>query len=202
MAAMDFPPNPTQGQVYSNGSVSYTYNGYAWVGGAPGSSIFAPLLSPVFTGDPRAPTPTVGDNDTSIATTAFVTANAVKKGGDVMTGSLAVQATVSARAFSVDTPTGVDPFLALNKPASGRTNAISGRVVSSPRWVMELGDSIAESGSTAGSNFTLSRYNDAGAFLNSPLTINRASGRATMENLAVSFSGATVPTVGFAIGIG
>jgi hypothetical protein len=34
----------------------------------------APLDSPVFTGNPRAPTPTAGDNDTSIATTAFVQA--------------------------------------------------------------------------------------------------------------------------------
>jgi len=33
---------------------------------------FAPLASPVFTGDPQAPTPIFGDNDTSIATTAFV----------------------------------------------------------------------------------------------------------------------------------
>ena len=34
----------------------------------------APLDSPVFTGNPTAPTPTAGDNDTSIATTAFVQA--------------------------------------------------------------------------------------------------------------------------------
>lgn len=33
----------------------------------------APLASPTFTGDPKAPTPAPGDNDTSIATTAFVT---------------------------------------------------------------------------------------------------------------------------------
>ncbi len=36
-------------------------------------SAYAPLASPTFTGDPKAPTPTAGDNDTSIATTAFVT---------------------------------------------------------------------------------------------------------------------------------
>ena len=36
------------------------------------STSFAPKASPVFTGDPRAPTPASGDNDTSIATTAFV----------------------------------------------------------------------------------------------------------------------------------
>lgn len=34
----------------------------------------APLASPVFTGNPTAPTPATGDNDTSIATTAFVKA--------------------------------------------------------------------------------------------------------------------------------
>lgn len=34
----------------------------------------APLNSPQLTGDPRAPTPAAGDNDTSIATTAFVQA--------------------------------------------------------------------------------------------------------------------------------
>jgi hypothetical protein len=33
----------------------------------------APLASPALTGNPTAPTPTAGDNDTSIATTAFVT---------------------------------------------------------------------------------------------------------------------------------
>jgi hypothetical protein len=32
----------------------------------------APLASPVFTGNPTAPTPSTGDNDTSVATTAFV----------------------------------------------------------------------------------------------------------------------------------
>lgn len=32
----------------------------------------APLASPALTGNPTAPTPTLGDNDTSIATTAFV----------------------------------------------------------------------------------------------------------------------------------
>ncbi len=35
---------------------------------------YAPLLSPVFTGNPQAPTAAFGDNDTTIATTAFVQA--------------------------------------------------------------------------------------------------------------------------------
>jgi hypothetical protein len=36
----------------------------------------APIASPTFTGDPKAPTPAAGDSDTSLATTAFVS-NAV-----------------------------------------------------------------------------------------------------------------------------
>jgi hypothetical protein len=43
-------------------------------------SAYAPLASPALTGNPTAPTPTAGDNDTSIATTAFVT-SAVTAGG-------------------------------------------------------------------------------------------------------------------------
>lgn len=39
-----------------------------------GLTCFAPIASPVFTGNPQAPTPAPGDNDTSIATTAFVQA--------------------------------------------------------------------------------------------------------------------------------
>ena len=35
-------------------------------------SAYAPLNSPLFTGDPRGPTAALGDNDTSLATTAFV----------------------------------------------------------------------------------------------------------------------------------
>jgi hypothetical protein len=51
----------------------------------------ANIASPVFTGDPQAPTPSAADNDTSIATTAFVTTkvgNYVLKAGDTMTGNL------------------------------------------------------------------------------------------------------------------
>lgn len=41
----------------------------------------APLASPVFTGDPKAPTPAQFDNDTSIATTGFVKAKGVEFAG-------------------------------------------------------------------------------------------------------------------------
>ena len=41
---------------------------------ATAATTYAPIASPTFTGDPKAPTPATADNDTSIATTAFVKA--------------------------------------------------------------------------------------------------------------------------------
>jgi len=49
----------------------------------PAPTGFAPLASPAFTGNPTAPTPSPGDSDTSIATTAFV-ANAVSAAGGLL----------------------------------------------------------------------------------------------------------------------
>ena len=62
-----FPEAPTDGKSYSRQSA-------AWHDLTPDFAIKAPLADPVFTGNPQAPTPSPADADTSIATTAFVTA--------------------------------------------------------------------------------------------------------------------------------
>ena len=48
----------------------------------------APLASPAFTGNPTAPTPATGDNDTSIATTAFVQSQKTTSNIDTTAGRL------------------------------------------------------------------------------------------------------------------
>ena len=53
------------------------------------ASTYAPIASPVFTGDARAVTPTFGDNDTSIATTAFV--QSALSGGTAVARNLEVE---------------------------------------------------------------------------------------------------------------
>lgn len=55
----------------------------------------APLNSPIFTGNPTAPNPAYGDDDTSIATTSFVQANAVAK--TTQTGAAKVPAGTTAQ---------------------------------------------------------------------------------------------------------
>lgn len=70
--AFDFPNSPTTNQQVTgpNGAV-YQWDGVKWIS-AVGAAAYAPLASPTFTGDPKAPTPAAGDADTSVATTAFV----------------------------------------------------------------------------------------------------------------------------------
>ncbi|MET0167523.1 MAG: tail fiber domain-containing protein [Vicinamibacterales bacterium] len=64
------------------------------------------------------------------------------------------------------------------------------------RWVIRS-ESDAETGSNAGSTFKIYRCNDAGAALDSPLTINRATGAATFvgEVLASTFFSSTAANV-------
>lgn len=65
---IDFPASPSVGQQYIYAGVTYTYTAR----GVWSAASFAPLDSPAFIGNPTAPTAGQGDNDTSIATTAFV----------------------------------------------------------------------------------------------------------------------------------
>jgi hypothetical protein len=89
----DTPPaSPIQGQLWwesDSGLLNLSYNDgnttqWVAVGGGGGP---IPTNSPVFTGDPQAPTPATADNDTSIATTAFVKAQGyVTAASPVFTG--------------------------------------------------------------------------------------------------------------------
>jgi hypothetical protein len=152
----------------------------------------APLASPAFTGTPSLPTGATGvtqapgDNDASIATTAFVTggiataiaplapttalANYLPLAGGTLTGPLAV------------TPASGAAFLTLNKSASGFGAYVMGQMAGSSRWQVSLGSNAPEGGSNSGSDFNVSRYSDAGAAIDTPLSINRANGQATFAN--------------------
>jgi hypothetical protein len=88
----------------------------------------------------------------------------VAKAGDTMTGNLGM--------------TKVDPAIILNKAASGQGNYIYGRMNTVNRWRMSIGDGVAEV-TNAGSDFSITRCNDAGTFLDDPLTISRGTGIST-----------------------
>lgn len=85
--------DPVQGGLggVSNSPLLQLANRTKWLKGQVDSintalAAIATLASPIFTGDPRAPTPATGDNDTSLATTAFVQNSLATTSKDV-TGS-------------------------------------------------------------------------------------------------------------------
>jgi len=70
------PPTATGGiSDAPSDSLTYGRNNGAWVDA---------WASPILTGNPTAPTPAASDNDTSIATTAFVTAAVAAGGGGIL----------------------------------------------------------------------------------------------------------------------
>jgi len=78
-AYVEISPSPGSTDAVPEGSVNLYYT-EARVSANATVTSKAPLASPIFTGDPRAPTPTAGDADTSIATTQFV-ASAISTAG-------------------------------------------------------------------------------------------------------------------------
>lgn len=57
--------------------------------------------------------------------------------------------------------------------------AITGAKNGLSRWIISLGTSNTESGSNAGSDFYVARFNDAGAYISTPITISRGTGALT-----------------------
>lgn len=65
----------------------------------------------------------------------------------------------------------------LNYVSSGYNRNIYGSTNGSYRWGMRLGNSSVESGSNAGSDFELNRYDDAGSYIESVVYVRRNNGK-------------------------
>jgi hypothetical protein len=166
----------------------------------PSDTSRAPLASPTFTGTPQAPTPATTDSTTNLATTAFVNSAALLKTGGALTGSLII----NSSQLQINPPTGTASIVLapqsatnginiyLKKNGSGAGVSLTVQNVSSTRWVMNIGDAVPESGSNAGSNFVMQRFDDSGAFLGNGLSINRATGNVTLVG-SIGVNGTAAP---------
>ena len=96
---------PVQSVATRTGAVVLTHNDITdW---AATLASYALLASPVFTGDARAVTPSPGDNDTSIATTAFVAAAVTAGGYTLPTASTTVLGGVKVDGTTIGISAGV-----------------------------------------------------------------------------------------------
>ena len=65
----------------------------------------------------------------------------------------------------------------------GTPNEIIGYTGSQGRWLLALGDGVAETGGNTGSHFAIARYNDAGALVDAPMSISRTTGITTVIDI-------------------
>lgn len=79
--------------------------------------------------------------------------------------------------------------------AAGSNRILWGRTAGSSRWALLLGTSVAESGSNAGSDFSLNRYSDSGTYIDSPVLVSRGSGAVTIRGTSTN-DNATAGNVG------
>lgn len=158
----------------------------------------APLASPALTGTPTSTTAAVDTNTTQIATTAYVVGQAGTATGAALGTAAAGTSLRYARqdhVHAMPTAAQVGALPLIGGTLTGNlvvsTGASNGYVdinanVTKERYVRfqtagvarwTFGAAVdAESGANAGSNFTVARWSDAGAWIDNPFTINRATG--------------------------
>lgn len=104
----------------------------------------------------------------------------VSKTGDSMTGQLFIDVSGLPYPAGVVSNRGIQAIGA-NNTRKFLDFSTSGSVGQGRRWSLESTSTI-EAGGNVGSDFAISRWNDADVLLDSPLTINRASGAVTINN--------------------
>lgn len=119
----------------------------------------------------------------SAAATALSVTNNISVTGQAVVGGL--QATGNST-IGTDTTTGT-LFLFINGAAAS-ARRLNYRTASINRWSVYT-NTTAEGGSDVGSDFAIDRYNDAGTYLGSPLTINRANGTVILAGNGLILNG-------------
>lgn len=123
-------------------------------------SYYAPVNNPTLTGNPLAPTRTTTDNSTSIATTAFVQANAalkVSKSGDTMTGSLVLSGNATNALHAVplqqlQTPT-------VNSLNGGQLGGFRNKIINGKMNIAQQGTSFV---AVPAGTITIDRWQSSG----------------------------------------
>jgi endosialidase-like protein len=93
--------------------------------------------------------------------------------GGTLTGPLTIDA--SGNQLAINAPAGSGAEVMLGRP-SGQVAYVQAQTGALLRWQLQLASADPETGGNTGSNFYITRFNDSGAFLDTPFQINRATG--------------------------
>jgi hypothetical protein len=132
--------------------------------------------------------------DDASAVAARTTLGAANIAGDTFTGAVVVQGNITANAGNLVVNRIGDALAAIVflEGDAGVARQISAYTGSALRWNLALASATAESGGNVGSNFVVSRYDDAGVLIDNPFSIIRSTGIAAFTQSPT----APTPTAG------
>lgn len=123
------------------------------------------------------------DDSGNVAGLGTVSAGAITSSGDLTVNKAAPILTVTGSAAVINmTSTSGEGQINASRPA-GSIGGLYVRTAGTKRWFL-YATSTSESGSEAGSDLSIARYDDAGAYTADVLTFTRANGRATFASVS------------------
>jgi hypothetical protein len=157
------------------------------IGAAYIDSAIARLASPTFTGTPAGPTASVDTNTTQLATTAYVVGQGYLKSatasstylplsGGTVTGNINMNS--ASPSFIVSGTSGGTSVYIDAVPGQWSQVMFRNYTGYKNRWALWK-DNVSESGSNAGSDLWLTRYDDNGSSLGEVFGVYRATGKIT-----------------------
>jgi Chaperone of endosialidase len=164
---IDFPSSPALGQIFDTGSLSYEWNGVAWISISAGGGI------------PDAP-----DDGLSYARSDSAWVQVIPTTGGEFTGPINGPSINTTGTVSINAPHAV---LTLNNSgAETDFAAIMSYTNNMLRWQSMIGDNSPETGGNAGTDIRFNRFDDTGEYLGSPLVLSRATGAILHEDGTVA----------------
>lgn len=91
------------------------------------------------------------------------------------------------------------PVVEVRKAAATQNARLAGSNGTTLRWTVDLGNTVAESGGNAGSNFAIARYSDTGVLIDTPLAITRSTGAPSFANAGLWRTALGGTTIGNAL---
>jgi Collagen triple helix repeat (20 copies) len=169
------PPGP-QGDPGSAGPA-----GPAGADGAAGPKGDTGATGPAGPTGPQGPAGSGGLTEAPTDGNAYMRSNSGWTSGGTLKSDLIINGDTNT--LTLNGPSNNWAGLLMKSPA-GQGNWLGAYVGGKQRWEIDLGNGVAESGSNAGSNFQIARFNDAGTFIDDPLIIRRSDGLVSVNALS------------------
>jgi hypothetical protein len=187
---IDFPANPTVGQLFTVGTTTWVWDGAKWTFSAGGTGVTLtiadvapanPILGSLWWDSTKGQLYlwyNDGNSSQWAPTTNQLGGGYLPLTGGALSGNLTING-VNSNVLTINGPSNIWPGIALDTVA-GQGAWIGSYIGGNERWEIDLGNGNAESGTSTGSDFQIVRFANNGSFIDDPFIIRRQDGAVTI----------------------